>query len=365
MRKEIRIGVDVDGGDNTSGGLASMRIADGVRRFAEERLDVSLNLYGTRESFRGFDGNSPVNSSLYYADVHPDKSELRFVKGSSLNMLACAAKDGKIGGFFSNGDTARVAIESVRMRRLDGVRMPTLVANAPWVNGEFFVSDAGATGLSSRAEFYKKAIGQQASDIYKQGIMASTYVGRVIGRLPVVGIPSNGEEKIKGSDLCKAVDELILRRIEGSELGSVFSYVGRVEPNDCLRKGKIDLLVGDGCSINWFIKTAEASFLAVRDIVRDEFDKLSCLDRVSIFPGVRALRKVRDGVYAKIDPDKYNGALMLGYNGVVVKGHGASSADAVYHGLVRLVDALNSGVRVSLNKDISENLEKCAQGINF
>lgn len=215
MKKEIRIGVDVDGGDETlkpDGNLesASERIADGVRRFARGRPDVCLFLYGMRDSFRGFGDDVPVSCELYHASEFPDKSVRRSVKGSSLNMLALASKEGRIGGFFSAGDTARVSIESLRMGRLKGVGMPTLVARIPGPNEDFFISDAGATGDSSKEEFHKMVIDKQAKTAYKQGIMALSYVERNV--LAVCGAGS------KIDDIEKR--RIILQRaiVEGDKL---------------------------------------------------------------------------------------------------------------------------------------------------
>jgi glycerol-3-phosphate acyltransferase PlsX len=46
----------------------------------------------------------------------------------------------------------------------------------------------------------------------------------------------------------------------------------------------------------------------------------------------------------KIDPRRYNGALLLGLNGVVVKSHGDSDAFGVHHALITAIEEVQSEI---------------------
>ncbi|MBM23542.1 MAG: hypothetical protein CMD78_04655 [Gammaproteobacteria bacterium] len=56
------------------------------------------------------------------------------------------------------------------------------------------------------------------------------------------------------------------------------------------------------------------------------------------------LSKVKD----KIDPRRYNGALLLGLNGVVVKSHGDSDSFGIEHALITAVEEVKKDIIVKL-----------------
>ena len=74
------------------------------------------------------------------------------------------------------------------------------------------------------------------------------------------------------------------------------------------------------------------------DWTKDEVAKFSWGDKIRLALGSSTLRRVKQNLLDKANPDRYSGAIVLGYEGVVVKGHGASNSDAIYYGLCRLAD---------------------------
>ena len=333
-KRRMRIGVDMDG-------QFPERIVEGVRSFDKERSDVNFVLCGRRESMDAFDRKVPSNSEIWCAADSVGRRD----RGSSLNKLGIAMGDGVIDGFFTVGNTTDVMFGLSRIGRLKIVSSPTLVAKAPTENGgEFFVSDAGAS------------VKRDSGIIYEQMIMASTYVGKVLGRIPRVGLLSNGEEEEKGDDLCREIDAMIYRGVRGCGLDSFISYVGKVESDDCFNRGMVDILVGRGYEVNFVLKAAEAVLRASKGIAVRKFYELPFWDR--LLAG-RTVRKLGRMVYGEVNPDEYNGGVVLGYKrGVVVKGHGNSREGGIHHGLLRLVEAVNGGVGESLNIEIVKNLER-------
>jgi len=94
----------------------------------------------------------------------------------------------------------------------------------------------------------------------------------------------------------------------------------------------------DGYKGNLSLKWMEASFGILKDWAKGETDKFNWSDKMRLAFGSATLKRVKQNLLDKANPDRYSGAIVLGYEGVVVKGHGASGSDAIYHGLCRLAN---------------------------
>src|SRR5262249_21766714 len=80
-------------------------------------------------------------------------------------------------------------------------------------------------------------------------------------------------------------------------------------------------------------KTAEGTARMFGDFLRAAF-KHSLLARIGYLFAVDALKKMRE----RMDPRRYNGAMLLGLNGIVVKSHGGADAPGFAHALRVAVD---------------------------
>ena len=99
------------------------------------------------------------------------------------------------------------------------------------------------------------------------------------------------------------------------------SSYGFVEGHD-IAAGTTDVVVTDGFTGNVALKTGEGALKLIGDLLRQVFrSSLTAQDRLSAGCGP-ALERLREW----LDPRRYNGAVMLGLNGVVVKSHGGTDA---------------------------------------
>ncbi len=100
------------------------------------------------------------------------------------------------------------------------------------------------------------------------------------------------------------------------------------------------MVVTDGFSGNIALKTAEGTAKLVNEYIRRSF-RSSLLAALGYLLARTALRKLRQ----RIDPRRYNGAMFVGLNGIVVKSHGGTDAlgfanavsvalDMVKHGFI-------------------------------
>jgi glycerol-3-phosphate acyltransferase PlsX len=79
--------------------------------------------------------------------------------------------------------------------------------------------------------------------------------------------------------------------------------------------------VTDGFTGNVALKTAEGTAKLISGYVRDTF-RASLMSRIGYLFAHRAFRKMR----MHTDPRRYNGAMLLGLNGICVKSHGGTDA---------------------------------------
>ena len=129
---------------------------------------------------------------------------------------------------------------------------------------------------------------------------------------------------------------------------SGLNYVGFVEGNHIF-SGDVDVVVTDGFTGNVALKTMEGLAGLIAERLRAEFNG-SARARLAGLVARPVLKRVASG----LDPRRYNGACMVGLNGIVVKSHGgadriaftraiAVAARAARHGLTaHIAQALNS-----------------------
>ena len=84
----------------------------------------------------------------------------------------------------------------------------------------------------------------------------------------------------------------------------------------------MDVVVTDGFTGNVSLKTMEGLARFIAGVMREEFTR-SPLRKASALAAIPALNALK----TRLDPRAYNGASMVGLNGVVIKSHG--SADRV------------------------------------
>jgi glycerol-3-phosphate acyltransferase PlsX len=144
------------------------------------------------------------------------------------------------------------------------------------------------------------------------GVFAEEILG--IAR-PSVRLLSIGEEAEKGNQLTLEAHALLA--------ASDLDFRGNAEGRDIL-EGAADVLVSDGFTGNVALKAVEGTIRTLLDSLREEISatSLGSLGGLLIRPAARRLR-------ARLDPDTYGGAYLLGLRGLVVIAHGNSSAAAI------------------------------------
>jgi glycerol-3-phosphate acyltransferase PlsX len=245
--------------------------------------------------------------------------DVRRMEDSSVRVGMRLVKEGEAEAFVSAGNTIAVLSSAIfDLRRIRGIRRPALATLYPVADERVLLLDMGAT-----ADVKPEYLLQFAR-------MGAIYAERVWGiPQPRVGLLANGEEAEKGTMVLRDAYHLF----EESDL----NFVGNVEPKEVTRNAA-DVVVTDGFTGNIMIKTTEAVASFIKRLLKGELLG-GCLSKLALalllpalllaLPGLLLLYPAFRRLGKRLDYAEYGGALLLGVDGVVIVGHGRSSAKAV------------------------------------
>ena len=106
-----------------------------------------------------------------------------------------------------------------------------------------------------------------------------------------------------------------------------------------LFSGEADVVVTDGFTGNVALKTMEGTVGLVRHYVRRGFTR-DWLAKLQAFIARSTLRRIA----RETDSRSYNGATLVGLNGIVIKSHGSADAYAFQHAIDTAVVEVINGV---------------------
>ena len=246
------------------------------------------------------------------ADDDKPSQSLRDKRASSMAVALEALRDGRVSAVVSAGNTgALMALSCMIVSRLPGVRRPAICAPIPSMHGHTYLLDLGANVDSDPANLYQFATMGQA-------------LSRVVDDLdsPRIALLNIGEELIKGT---RSVQEAAALIAADEHL----NYVGFIEGN-ALFSDRADVVVCDGFVGNIALKVCEGTASFIGRLLRERFHR-------GIYGRVAGLTMgpLFNAFHKKIDPRRYNGAALLGLQGVVVKSHGGAGvvgfSEAIKH----------------------------------
>ena len=302
MSALLHIAIDAMSGDRGPSVCVPAALA-AAREFA----DVRFTLIGRQADLeRELSGSAPANvSCLFAADVvemtdHP-REALRRKKDSSMRRAIDLVKANDANACVSAGNTgALMATAHFVLKMLPGVERPAIVSLIPSRGGHTYMLDLGANASCTPVQLCQFAV------------MGSVLAADLEGahERPRVGLLNIGEEEIKGNDTVQGAHILIA--------ASDVNYVGFVEGHDIF-SDKVDVVVTDGFTGNVALKSMEGAARLIADAMREEFTRttLRKLGALAVKPVLNALR-------TRLDPRQYNGASMIGLNGIVIKSHGGA-----------------------------------------
>jgi glycerol-3-phosphate acyltransferase PlsX len=291
-----RVAVDAMGGDR-----GPEAVVQGALEAASD--EIVPVVFGPAELDTG--GLAIVPTTQVVGMDEKPADAFRTKEDSSLVRAVKAVADGEADAVVSPGSTgAMLAAGLVLLRRVPGVRRPAIAVPIPSRKGPSILIDAGANA-DCRAEH-----------LLQFATMGAVFAEEILGvARPRVRLLSIGEEPEKGSRLVLEAHELLA--------ASDLDFRGNAEGRDIL-EGAADVLVADGFTGNVALKAVEGTIGTLLDSLREEITASAAgrLGGLLIRPAARRLR-------ARLDPDTYGGAYLLGLRGLVVIAHGNSSSTAI------------------------------------
>lgn len=240
---------------------------------------------------------------------------LKSKKTSSMRMALEAVRDGQANGCVSAGNTgALMAISRFILKMLPGIDRPAMISAIPTLKSDpVYLLDLGAN-----VECDEKRLTQFAI----MGDQMAKCLGRV--ESPKVGLLNVGEEEMKGSLTLRKASKLI---------GSLdfINYVGFAEGNQIFG-GDYQVIVTDGFTGNNVLKTSEGFSRYLTQKIKLAFEK----NWWTRFCGLLA-KPVIAAFKNEINPEKYNGACLIGLRGVVIKSHGSANVDATHSAIIEAI----------------------------
>jgi glycerol-3-phosphate acyltransferase PlsX len=337
MPDKVRIAIDAMGGDHG----ASM-LLPGAEISLIRHPDIEYLLFGNSEVVEPLLAKMPVlkaKSKFVHTEVSirmDDKPSqaLRYGRWKSSMWLALdAVKKGEADVAVSAGNTgALMAMSRFNLKMIEGIDRPAIAAIWPTLKGESVVLDVGAS------------IGADAAHLINLAAMGSS-MARVLFDIekPTVGLLNIGVEEVKGLEEVREAGQMLR---EGQF--PHFDYQGFVEGDD-IGKGVVDVVVTEGFAGNIALKTAEGTARQFGQYLRSAMNR-TLMSRLGYLLARRAFRTLRE----KMDPQKANGGVFLGLNGIVIKSHGGADSE----GFASAIDLGFDMVRYELLAKIGESLAR-------
>jgi glycerol-3-phosphate acyltransferase PlsX len=330
----LTIALDAMGGDH-----APQVVIAGADMARERFSDLRFTLHGDEPALRRLLEARPqlaarceVEHTPEQVDAHARPSQvLRQGRDTSMCLAIAAVKEGRASAAVSAGNTgALMALAKFVLKTLPGIERPAIASLMPTRRSETVFLDLGANAECD------------AENLVQFAVMGEVFARAVLGvPKPTVGLLNIGTEEAKGHDTIREA----AAALRASDLPIEFR--GFVEGTD-LTSGKVDVVVTDGFTGNVALKVLEGTVGLYSQFLREAF-KSSMLAQVGYTLAKPALQLLRQ----RLDPRRYNGAMFLGLNGIVVKSHGGTDALGFANAIGVAVDLVQQGTNERITAEMN------------
>lgn len=328
----MKIIVDAMGGD-----FAPEAVVEGAVEAARE-YDIDVVLVGIEKSIKPLLDRMryPVDKITIYPATEviqmsePAAVSFRKKRNSSIAVGIDLIKDNVGEAFLSAGNTgAVVCAASLTLGLLPGIERPGIAIICPTLKGVSLIIDVGAN------------IDPKPLHLLQYGLMADAYFHYILNKSnPSVGLLNIGEEESKGTEFMRETHSLISK--------SPLNFIGNIEGKD-LFSGKCDIIICDGFVGNIALKVSESLAEAMYGFLKRHLSS-SVMGKI----GIGLLKSSLIRFKKETDYSEYGGALLLGVNGVVIIGHGRSSAKAIKNAIRVAKEEIERGVNTKIIEAIKQ-----------
>ena len=260
-----------------------------------------------------------VHTPKTFLDTDKPASILRSGRDSSLYRCVEIHQQGQASAVVSAGNTgALLLLGRHLLKTVEGVELPAIVATLPDINSKALLLDVGANLACSPRQLEQFAI------------MGAVLAQKQFGCTPRVALLNVGAEEYKGTADVQQTARLL-------ETQETINFSGFVEAN-AVFEGHAEVIVCDGFVGNVMIK---ASAGAVNALISQIISNITVSEEASI-----------KAVYSRLNPQRFNGATLLGLQGNIVKSHGNADifgfSCAINQAYIEQRDAIPSLIREAI-----------------
>ncbi len=244
-----------------------------------------------------------LHTSVVFADTLRPDNILRSGRESSLFLAIEQVRSETAQACISAGNSGALMLASRHLlKNIQGIEKPAMIAILPGsrASGFTYLLDVGAN------------IETTTNQLFQFAIMGSVLIGALSGKPRArVALLNIGSEAHKGTPVIREAATLL-------DACNDFDYVGFVEANQIF-DGIADVIVCDGFTGNITIKASAGAVKVIENLMHQSIRRRWYYRAFGFCmkPFFRDVRRV-------LNPSKYNGATLIGIQGVIVKSHGNS-----------------------------------------
>ena len=335
MSKPIVIAVDAMGGDNSP-----KKVIVGISEYLKKNKDVYFRIFGKKSYIDKEISKAQIQKNFFEIIdceevVQNNDTPLSAAKKKNTSMWKSIndVKEKKSDVIISAGNTgALFVISKLSMQMIENINKPALAALWPNKIDMNIVLDLGANVECDEKNFEDFAI--MGSALHKA--LFQNHDSKV-------ALLNIGSEEIKGHETIKKA----YHSMENKK-NELYKFCGYIEGNHIM-DGNVNVIVTDGFTGNVALKTAEGT----ANFISTELKKAlsdGIIAKFSSLANISNLKKFKE----RLDPRKYNGAILLGLESPVIKSHGSTD----YIGFSNSIEVCVKTVQGNLIDKIKKNISK-------
>jgi len=334
MINKVNIAIDAMGGENSP-----KKVIDGIELSLKKNKENFFKLYGNKDQLNVLINKKPeinnyceiIHSENYIKDEESPLTAAKKSKSTSMWQAIESQKNDKSQITLSAGNTGALFILSrLILDTINGIEKPALAGLWPNKIGMNVVLDLGAN-----------------IECNDKNLIDFSFMGAALHKAlypeiePIIALLNVGLEEIKGHEEVKKAYQHLKESNKND-----FKFHGYIEGNHIM-DGNVNVIVTDGFTGNIALKTAEGTANFITKYLKENLSK-GLLNKVSLLFSYNVLKKFKE----QLDPRKYNGAILLGLSGPVIKSHGSTDS----RGLAYSIKMCNKIVKGKLIEKIKKYL---------
>lgn len=307
--------------------------------------DINFILVGDEAIIAQSLGEQADNFTILHTDkvVAMDELPTHAIRkrGTSMRVAMNLVQENKAQALVSAGNTgALMGLGVLRLKVMDGIERPAIASFMPCRNRDndatassFCLLDMGANVVCKPEMLYEFAL---------MGIALAKTTKKQ--QQPKVALLNIGEEAFKGHGELHEAAALL-------QDNPSIDFIGYIEGSKVFQ-GEADVVVTDGFTGNVVLKSTEGLASMIVSMIREAFTEGALSRCCGIFA-----KPVLNKLKRRMDSRAYNGACLLGLNGIVVKSHGNADAVAFVAAVERAIEAAKQELPQTIKRLINLQTE--------